>query len=58
MYNSGTSSNLIAATPYQGIHDKNQKLWNIGSYVGAAGMLLHVNGKFTMGKFKIIIKLF
>jgi hypothetical protein len=36
----------------------NQKLWNIGSYVGAAGMLLHVNGKFTMGKFKIIIKLF
>jgi hypothetical protein len=49
---------LLAATPYQGIHDKNQKLWNIGSYVGAAGMLLHVNGKFTMGKFKIIIKLF
>jgi len=22
------------------------------SYAGAAGMLLHINGKFTMGKFK------
>ena len=34
------------------------KLCNIGStekhtpYAGAAGMLLHINGKFTMGKLK------
>jgi hypothetical protein len=36
----------------------NHKFWNIVStdiytpYGGAAGMLLHVNGKFIMGKFK------
>jgi len=45
---------LLAATLYQGMHDWNHKLWNIGSteiyipYAGAAGMLLHINGKFTM----------
>jgi hypothetical protein len=51
---------LLTATLYQGMHDWNHKLWNIGSteiyiytpYAGAAGMLLHINGKFTMGKFK------
>jgi hypothetical protein len=48
---------LLAATLYQGNPDRNHKLWNIISseryvytpYVGAAGMLLHINGKFTMG---------
>jgi hypothetical protein len=37
----------------------NHKLWNIGSaeyiytpYAGAAWMLLHINGKFTIGKLK------
>jgi hypothetical protein len=26
-------------------------------YAGAAGMLLHINGKFTMGKFKSYLAL-
>jgi hypothetical protein len=49
---------LLAATLYQGNPDINHKLWNIVSteiytaYAGAAGMLLHINGKFTMGKLK------
>jgi hypothetical protein len=49
---------LLAATLYQGNPDTNHKLWNIVSteiytaYAGAAGMLLHINGKFTMGKLK------
>jgi hypothetical protein len=54
---------LLAATLYQGNPDRNHKLWNIISkgrykcmyilaYAGAAGMLLHINGKFTMGKLK------
>jgi hypothetical protein len=48
----------LTATFYQGNHDRNHKFWNIVStdiytpYGGAAGMLLHVNGKFIMGKFK------
>jgi hypothetical protein len=52
---------LLAATLYQGNPDRNHKLWNIVSsdrynpYAGAAGMLLHINGKFTMGKLKIIL---
>jgi hypothetical protein len=51
-------TSLIGATPYQGNPDWNHKLWNIESterytpYAGAAGMLLHINGKFTMGKLK------
>jgi hypothetical protein len=48
---------LLAATLYQGNPDRNQKLWNIIStdiyiytpYADAAGMLLHINGKFTFG---------
>ena len=56
----GSVAALLTATLYQGMHDWNHKLWNIGSteiyiytpYAGAAGMLLHINGKFTMGKFK------
>jgi hypothetical protein len=49
---------LLAATLYQGNPDSNYKLWNVVStkiytpYAGAAGMLLHINGKFTMGKLK------
>jgi hypothetical protein len=47
---------LLAATLYQGNHDRNHKLWNILSneiytpYAGAAGMSLYINEKFTMGK--------
>jgi hypothetical protein len=49
---------LLAATLYQENPDRNHKLWNIVSteryihfilHAGAAGMLLHMNGKFTMG---------
>ena len=53
-------ASLLAATLYQGNHDINHKLWNIVSteiyiyiyapYAGAAGMLLHINGKLTIGK--------
>ena len=48
-------ASLLAATLYQGHHDRNHKLWwNIGSthtpQAGSAGMLLHINGKFWMGK--------
>jgi len=51
-------SSLLTATFYQGNPDRNHKLWNIVSidmytpYASAAGMLLHINGKFTMGKLK------
>jgi hypothetical protein len=54
----GSVASLLAATFYQGNPDRNHKLWNIVStkrytpYAGAAGMLLHINGKFTMGKSK------
>jgi len=48
---------LLAASLYQGNIDRNYKPWNIVSpqrytipYEGAAGMLLHINGKLTMGK--------
>jgi hypothetical protein len=45
---------------YQGNSDRNHKLWNIVSteilvytpYADAAGMLLHINGNFPMGKLK------
>jgi hypothetical protein len=39
--------------------EKKQKLWNISTeiyilYAGAARMLLHINGSYTMGKIEII----
>ena len=52
--NLGSVASLLAATLYQGNPDRNHKLRNIVSseiyipYAGAAGMLLHINGKFTM----------
>ena len=53
------SLSLLAATLCEGNNDRNYKLWNIGStdkiytpYAGAAGMLLQINGKFTMGNLK------
>ena len=56
----GSVASLLAAILYQEHTDRNHKLWNIVSseteiytpYAGAAGMLLHINGKFTMGKLK------
>ena len=54
----GSVASLLVATLYQGNPDTNHKLWNIVSTeiytanAGAAGMLLHINGKFTMGKLK------
>ena len=51
--NSEASS--LAAILYQGNPVRNHKQWHIRStmhtpYDGAAGMLLHINGKFTIGK--------
>jgi len=51
---------LLAATVYLGNPDRNHKLWNIVStvtdiftpYADTAGMLLHINGRFIMGKLK------
>jgi hypothetical protein len=47
---------LLAPTLYQGNPDRNHKLWNIWEiytpYAGAARMLLHINGKFTIEKLK------
>ena len=55
----GSVATLLASTIYQGNPDRNHTLWNVVSsdrlytpYSGAAGMWLHINGKFTMGKFK------
>jgi hypothetical protein len=54
----GSVASLLAATLYQGNHDRNHKLWNIVSsgiytpFAGAAGMLLHINEKFTIGQLK------
>jgi hypothetical protein len=53
-------ASLLAATLHQDKHDRNHKLCNIGSterynnapYAVGAGMLLHINGKFAIGKFK------
>jgi hypothetical protein len=52
-------ASLLAATLYQGNPERIRKLWNIGSagemyapFACSAGMLLHINGKFTMGKLK------
>jgi hypothetical protein len=41
---------LLAQTLYQGNPDMYHRIWNIVSterYAGAAGMLLHINGKLT-----------
>jgi hypothetical protein len=46
---------LLAQTLYQGNPDMYHRIWNIVSterYAGAAGMLLHINGKLTMGKYQ------
>jgi hypothetical protein len=50
---------LLAATLYKENAERNHKFWNILSteiyilhYAGAAGMLLHMNVKFTMEKSK------
>lgn len=54
----GSVASLLSATLFQGNHDMNHKLWNrinleiYNSYGGGAGMLLNVNGKFTMIKLK------
>jgi hypothetical protein len=45
----GSVASLLETTLYQGNHDRNHNLWNIGStdeYAGIAEMLLHSNGKF------------
>ena len=57
-----TNGKYLVASFYQGNHDMNHKLWNIGSTerdiekctpcAGAAGMLLHINRKFAMVKLK------
>jgi hypothetical protein len=51
----GSVTSLLAATLYQGHPDRSLMLWNIVSseryillYTGAAGMLLHINGMFTI----------
>jgi hypothetical protein len=44
---------LLAATLCQGNPDSNQKLWDIVSteiYAVAAGMLLHIDGHFIIGR--------
>jgi len=52
---------LLVSSNHLWKNDRNHKFWNIisteryihcTSYAGAAGMLLHINGKFTMGKLK------
>jgi hypothetical protein len=43
-------ASLLAPTLYQGHPGRNHKLWIIVLY--AAGMLLYINGKFTMRKLK------
>ena len=52
----GSVSSLLSTTLYQGNPDRTHKLWEIYTpYAGAAEMLLHMNGKFTMGKLKSLI---
>ena len=51
----GLVASLLAATLYQGSHDRDHKFWDIVSteryifipYAGAARMFQHINGKFT-----------
>ena len=45
----GSAASLLAATLYLGNHDRNHNIWNIGS---TERDILHINGKFTMGKLK------
>jgi hypothetical protein len=53
---------LLAATLYQGNHDRNHKLWNIRSteryiytpYEGAVGRMLHINKEIHNGKIENI----
>ena len=52
----GSVASMLAATHYQGNH----KLWNIkcemhNPYAGAAGIVLHIYGKFRMGKLKLLL---
>jgi hypothetical protein len=46
--------NCLAGTLYRGYHVLGYRIhWEINTpYAGAAGMFLHINGKFTMGKLK------
>ena len=46
----GSVASLLAPTLYQGHPGRNDMLWIIVLY--AAGMLVHINGKFTMRKLK------
>ena len=46
----GSVASLLAPTLYQGHPGRNDMLWIIVLY--AAGLLLHINGKFTMRKLK------
>jgi hypothetical protein len=56
----GSVASLLAAILYHGNPDRNPKLWNIvlfkryilHKYADAAGIFLHINGKFTTGKLK------
>ena len=52
----GSITKLLAATTHQGNSDKKYKLRNIvpggDIYDDTAGILLHLNGKFTVGKFR------
>ena len=49
----GSLAFFLAATLYQGNPNRKRKLWNIVStHAGTAGILLHINTKFTIGKLK------
>ena len=52
----GSVVSLLAATLYQGNPYSSGISYHLREiytpYAGAAGMLLHINGKFTMGKLK------
>jgi hypothetical protein len=55
----GSVASLFAVTFYYGNPDRNHKFWNIAlteRYIlhmqGLLERLLHMNGKFTMGKLK------
>ena len=57
----GSVVSLLAATLYQGNPDRNHKHLEYcinceisTPYAGASEMLLHMNGKFTMGKLKYL----
>jgi hypothetical protein len=48
----------VSVSQMRGHHDRNHKLWNIGSTAicrcGATGILLHINGKFIMEKSSLL----